>query len=444
MEFPELSMAQYITKQYTQNVANALSSVTNVPTSSISALDVRPFTGAARADRPKRMLLQAGSNGVQATYFLSADDPNSVSQRLSAAAADGTLSARLAQYGITAQAGGLRVQNYLQPATAASSKGFPLWALAPIIVGTLLLIGALSLLVFFCCRKKSSRGEKAAEYAPAGSTKNPIIIKTSSATSSRTDDLGGSRDMPYKNSYDSPTYTTTARAGGYKPDTNAYKAAAAPPTYAAPKQVTAPTVYDTAPVTNSMMVRGPATAAPSGLAAVAAGLAGTGAAAAAGVPRIGSSRNPPRPESPASSKGSGSNIGPAGIAGHSTKARVVELEESIARAGSGGSSTLTPWEAASRPAGAPSMQLQTKGSGVAAAAGSSGVTGGPVRAAGAAGAPAGSAGLQTRGSGPLGAAGGSELAGQGSGNPAWKTNVRAANGQLHGAGEHDDDKRWLL
>jgi hypothetical protein len=90
------------------------------------------------------------------------------------------------------------------------------------------------------------------------------------------------------------------------------------------------------------------------------------------------------------------------------------------------------------------MQLQTKGSGVAAAAGSSGVTGGPVRAAGAAGAPAGSAGLQTRGSGPLGAAGGSELAGQSSGNPAWKTNVRAANGQLHGAGEHDDDKRWLL
>jgi hypothetical protein len=251
--------------------------------------------------------------------------------------------------------------------------------------------------------------------------------------------------MPYKNSYDSPTYTTTARAGGYKPDTNAYKAAAAPPTYAAPKQVTAPTVYDAAPVTNSTMVRGPAAAAPTGLAAVAAGLAGTGAAAA--LPRIGSSRNPPRPESPASSKGSGSNIGPAGIAGHSTKARVVELEESIARAGSGGSSTLTPWEAASRPAGAPSMQLQTKGSGVAAAAGSSGVTGGPVRAPGAAvaaGAAAGLAGLQARGSGSLAAAGSSELAGQGSGNPAWKTNVRAANGQLHGAGEHDDDTRWLL
>lgn len=70
MEFPDLSMGQYITKQYTQNVANALSSVTNVPTSSIWALDVRPFAGASRAEAaaaPKRRLLQAAGNGVQVT-----------------------------------------------------------------------------------------------------------------------------------------------------------------------------------------------------------------------------------------------------------------------------------------------------------------------------------------------------------------------------------------
>jgi hypothetical protein len=69
MEFPDLSMGQYITRQYTQNVANALSSVTNVPSTSISTLDVRPFTGSGRR---RRALLQSSGNGVQvrasATY----------------------------------------------------------------------------------------------------------------------------------------------------------------------------------------------------------------------------------------------------------------------------------------------------------------------------------------------------------------------------------------
>lgn len=65
MEFPDLSMGQYITRQYTQNVANALSSVTNVPSTSISALDVRPFTGSGGSGRRRRALLQSSGNGVQ-------------------------------------------------------------------------------------------------------------------------------------------------------------------------------------------------------------------------------------------------------------------------------------------------------------------------------------------------------------------------------------------
>jgi hypothetical protein len=68
MEFPDLSMGQYITRQYTQNVANALSSVTNVPSTSISALDVRPFTGSSGSGR--RRLLQSSGNGVQVSMTL--------------------------------------------------------------------------------------------------------------------------------------------------------------------------------------------------------------------------------------------------------------------------------------------------------------------------------------------------------------------------------------
>jgi hypothetical protein len=63
MVFPDLSMGQYITRQYTQNVANALSSVTDVPTASISTLDVRPSTGSSGSRR--RALLQSSGNGVQ-------------------------------------------------------------------------------------------------------------------------------------------------------------------------------------------------------------------------------------------------------------------------------------------------------------------------------------------------------------------------------------------
>jgi hypothetical protein len=62
MVFPDLSMGQYITRQYTQNVANALSSVTDVPTASISTLDVRPSTGSSGK---RRALLQSSGNGVQ-------------------------------------------------------------------------------------------------------------------------------------------------------------------------------------------------------------------------------------------------------------------------------------------------------------------------------------------------------------------------------------------
>lgn len=446
MEFPDLSMGQYISKQYTQNVANALSSVTNVPTSSISTLDVRPFTGAARTAVPKRLLLQDAGNGVQATYFLATEDPNGVSQRLSAAANDGTLSARLAQYGITAQAGGLRVQNYLQPQPLApAAPSFPLWALAPIIVGGVLLLVLMALLAWCCCFRKK-RGKKAPAYAP-GPVKQTSYNKTPSGRT--VDDVAVARDMQPKGGYDAPAYTTAGAAGGY----GAYKAA--PPTYQAPPNTVTPTVYDSPTKGNGKMARG---------AGVAAGAAAAAVGTAAAVKRSGSNRGP-RPESP--SKHSGSNVAPAGIAGaaagagaggaagtpghlstlQSMKVRGVDYEEPIARSGSGGSggsggsNTLTPWEASARGAGGSTgAQMQAKGP--AGSAASSGVTGSSMRSAGAgaagAGVAAGTVGAAAVGgsrSGTLAPASSSELAGQGSGSTTgWKSNVRPASGQMPASG----------
>jgi hypothetical protein len=448
MEFPDLSMGQYISKQYTQNVANALSSVTNVPTSSISTLDVRPFTGAARTATPKRLLLQDAGNGVQATYFLATEDPNGVSERLSAAANDGTLSARLAQYGITAQAGGLRVQNYLQPPPAAPpARSFPLWALAPIIVGGLLLLGLVALLAWCCCFRKK-RGQKAPAYAP-GPVKQTSYNKTPSGRS--VDDVAVARDMQPKGGYDAPAYTTAGAAGGY----GAYKAAA--PTYQAPPSTLTPTVHDSPTKGNGAMPRGAGIAAGVAAAGTAAAAAGTAAA----LKRSGSSKGP-RPESPG--KHSGSNVVPSGIAGaaagagaggaagtpahlstlQSMKVRGVGQEEPIARSGSGGSgssNTLTPWEASARGAGDSSgAQMQAKGP--AGPAASSGVTGSSMRSAGVGAAGAGvaagavgAAALSGARSGSLAPASSSELAAQGSGSTTgWKSNVRPASGQMPASG----------
>lgn len=168
MEFPDLSMGQYITNQYTQNVANALSSVTNVPSTAISTLDVRPFIAGSKAGRRRsRTLLQSSGNGVQATYFLATNDPQAISDKLSAAGEDGSLSTKLSQYGITAQAGGLKVQSFLPaPPTSGSSSGssgFPMWAVGVIVAAIVLL--ALAVLLWFCCfRRKKNRQAK--EYAP--------------------------------------------------------------------------------------------------------------------------------------------------------------------------------------------------------------------------------------------------------------------------------------
>lgn len=455
MEFPDLSMGQYISKQYTQNVANALSSVTNVPTSSISTLDVRPFTGAARIATPKRLLLQTGGNGVQATYFLATEDPNAVSQRLSSAASDGTLSARLAQYGISAQAGGLRVQNYLQPAApTAAGSSFPLWALAPIIVGGLLLLGLMALLLW-CCFRKKSRGKKAPAYAP-GPVKQQSYNKTPSGRSA--DDVAVARDMGPKGGYDggakTAAYAAAGAAGGY----GAYKATATPATYKAPPNVT-PVAYDTAPSAGNGKM--PSKGAGMAVGAAAAGAAAAAAGTAAAAKRSGSNKGP-RPESPSSSKHSGSNIAPVGVAGagagsnaahlstlQSMKARGVDYQEPIARSGSGGSggsSTLTPWESAARTQGSGSSSLQPKGS--VGSVASSGVTGGSMRSAGvgagaaAAGLAAGAGGAAAMGSrsGPVAPASGNELGARSSGDTTgWKSNVRPTSAQPAGACAGIDD-----
>jgi hypothetical protein len=399
MEFPGLSMGQYINKQYTQNVANALSSVTNVPTSNINTLDVRPFTGAARAASPRRHLLQAGNNGVQATYFLATDDPTGVSQKLSAAANDGTLSSRLAQYGINAQAGGLRVQSYLQPPAPVpeSRPTFPLWALAPIVVGGLLLLGAGAALLWCCCCR--TRGKKAPDFAP-GPVKKQQSIKKAPSNGRSNSDLGGARDMGQQRSYDSSGPGTAAYAGnGYSSATSGYRGAAgaSPPTYMAPSTVTPvmyAKVYERAPLG--------------------------------------------RPDSPGSSKGSSVSKGaPLGIAGQaplqgtlhglqSSRSRGTDYDEPIARTASNSSSIPAPWEAAAARAGSGSG-LQAKAA--AASMGLSGMSSGSMRAVpltvgvGSAAATGSSAGL-TR-SGSLGLGGDSQ---GGSGSPAWRSNVRSVSG----------------
>lgn len=167
MEFPAVSVGQYITQQYTQNVANALSAVTGVPSGSISALDVRPVAGPSSSQGRRRTLLQSSGNGVQATYFMKTDDPVNVSQQLSTAAESGVLSRQLGQYGISSPAGSLKVQSFVpgapQSTGSSQSKKFPLWALAPIIIGSLLLLGLAGCLLWFCCCRKD---RKAKEYAP--------------------------------------------------------------------------------------------------------------------------------------------------------------------------------------------------------------------------------------------------------------------------------------
>eukprot|EP00879_Flechtneria_rotunda_P005892 GHRR01006198.1.p1 GENE.GHRR01006198.1~~GHRR01006198.1.p1 ORF type:complete len:616 (+),score=203.76 GHRR01006198.1:1123-2970(+) len=171
MEFPDLSIGQYITQQYSQNVANALASVTNVPSTSVTAIDVRPFLGSSSSSG-RRRLAQAAGNGVQATYFMASNDPSAVSARLSQAANDGILSNRLSQYGISAKAGGLKVQSFLpasdnglNPVTPSSGSSFPLWSLAIIIPGALAVIG---LATWGALRYKRRSSDTSAEhYAPS-------------------------------------------------------------------------------------------------------------------------------------------------------------------------------------------------------------------------------------------------------------------------------------
>lgn len=233
MEFPDLSMGQYITRQYTQNVANALSSVTNVPSTSISALDVRPFTGSGGSGRRRRALLQSSGNGVQATYFLATQDPSGVSTSLSQAANDGTLSTRLGQYGIQAQAGGLKVQSFL-PApqgSGSSSGGFPLWAIGPIVGGVVLL--ALLAGLICCCRRKRA-AKKATEYAPDA--------KAVSASGS---------DLP-KSTYD---YTPSS-PGVYTPVTASAAGVGAAAATAAAAANRSPSKGDDLPVSRSIKVVG--------------------------------------------------------------------------------------------------------------------------------------------------------------------------------------------
>ncbi len=97
ISFASIDLNTYVNQQYTQGVANALSSVGNVPSSAVSVLDVRPLAGSRR----RRALLQGNSAGVQATYFVASDQPEALSTALQRAASDNSLATALNNNGIS-------------------------------------------------------------------------------------------------------------------------------------------------------------------------------------------------------------------------------------------------------------------------------------------------------------------------------------------------------
>jgi hypothetical protein len=181
LTFQGVSVPEY-QQGYAQGVANALAQVGGVPNSDVQAVDLRPAqsssSGRRRLQRAvaRRFLLQSSSSGaVQSTYFLRSSDPEALAQRLQTSAQDGSLERALGNNGVQA-APSLSLKSYLPAgslggeggadgASGGSNGGFPLWALAPIIIGSLLLLG---LLIGGCllCRRRRARARASA--VPAG------------------------------------------------------------------------------------------------------------------------------------------------------------------------------------------------------------------------------------------------------------------------------------
>jgi hypothetical protein len=184
LTFGGVGVSQYASG-YSQGVANALATVGGVPSSDVRQVDVRPAAAASSAAAAgrrrfaRRFLLQqqasSSSSAVQATYFLQSTEPEALAQRLQQSAQDGSLVTALGNNGVQGTPS-LSLKSYLPAGSLgggeggsganANKGGFPLWALAPIIIGALLLLGLLVGLCL-CCRRRRAQQNRA-KALPAG------------------------------------------------------------------------------------------------------------------------------------------------------------------------------------------------------------------------------------------------------------------------------------
>jgi hypothetical protein len=182
LTFQGVSLSDY-QQGYTQGVANSLAQVGGVPNSDVQAVDLRPGAGAGGGEQQQgrrrlaRRLSQSPSSSPssQATYFLRSAEPEALAQRLQQSAQDGSLVRALGNNGVQGTpslslksylpAGSLAEGEGAQGQAGATKGGFPLWALAPIIIGSLLLLGLVAGLCLFCRKRRAA---KRAQAVPAG------------------------------------------------------------------------------------------------------------------------------------------------------------------------------------------------------------------------------------------------------------------------------------
>jgi hypothetical protein len=175
LTFADMSVADFYAQGYPQKVANALSSVTGVPSNQVSTVDVRPVM----VSIPRRRSLQQAAGqapGVRATFFVASETPDKTSATIEAASTNRALEAALQNQGINTRPTAVSLRAFVNsPGSvgsgsgsggSSSSSGFPMWAIGVIVgvgVGLPLLLGA----IWWCCKRKA-RKEKAAAAAAGG------------------------------------------------------------------------------------------------------------------------------------------------------------------------------------------------------------------------------------------------------------------------------------
>ncbi|GBF97025.1 hypothetical protein Rsub_09498 [Raphidocelis subcapitata] len=161
--FTQLTLGQW-TAQLTQSIGNAIAATGNVSAADVRLADVRPFVTPSAG---RRRLLQT-ANGVQAVYFAVSPDPDDVNTRLQLAASDGSLAKALAAYGVPSSSQpSVALKSFYGPPPSATT--FPLWLLAPILVGVVALVAltVLACVLIRRCRRGGGAEPRHAEFAPA-------------------------------------------------------------------------------------------------------------------------------------------------------------------------------------------------------------------------------------------------------------------------------------